>query len=62
MKLDPTKFLPLTTAEFQILICLAGGERHGYAIMQEVAETTQGKVRLVRARCTARLNDCWSRG
>jgi DNA-binding PadR family transcriptional regulator len=46
MNPDPTKFLPLTTAEFQILLCLAGGERHGYAIMQEVAAATQGKVRL----------------
>jgi hypothetical protein len=43
---DPTKYLPLTTAEFQILLSLAGGELHGYAIMQDVAAATQGKVRL----------------
>jgi DNA-binding PadR family transcriptional regulator len=43
---DLSKFLPLTTAEFQILLSLAGGERHGYAIMQDVAAATQGKVRL----------------
>jgi DNA-binding PadR family transcriptional regulator len=29
---------PLTPAVFHILIALADGERHGYGIMQEVAE------------------------
>lgn len=46
MNNDPTKFLPLTTAEFQILLSLAGGELHGYAIMQDIAAATQGKVNL----------------
>jgi len=31
---------------FHILISLADGERHGYAIMQEVAERTAGKLKL----------------
>lgn len=38
--------LPLTPATFQILMALVGGERHGYAIMTEVAERTEGAVRL----------------
>jgi len=42
----PDPFLPLTPAEFQILLALAGGERHGYAIMQDVSAATQGKLRL----------------
>ena len=29
---------PLTPAVFHILLALSGGERHGYAIMQEVSE------------------------
>ena len=33
---------PLTPAVFHILLALAGGERHGYGIMQEVAEATAG--------------------
>src|SRR5437867_11393028 len=38
--------LPLTPAVFHILLALADGERHGYAIMQEVASRTEGKMRL----------------
>src|SRR4051794_10210851 len=38
--------LPLTPAVFHILLSLAGGERHGYAIMAEVGEATDGKIRL----------------
>jgi len=37
---------PLTATAFRILLVLAGGERHGYAIMQEVASSTDGQVRL----------------
>jgi len=40
------KFLPLKTQWFHILLALAGGEQHGYGIMQEVLERTSGKVRL----------------
>ena len=36
----------LTPAAFHILLVLAGGENHGYAIMREVAENTGGKMRL----------------
>lgn len=38
--------LPLTPATFQILLALVDGERHGYAIMREVAEDSGGAVRL----------------
>ena len=43
---DPEHFLPLKTNWFHILLSLASGEQHGYAIMQEVSERTGGKVRL----------------
>lgn len=39
-------FLPLKTNWFHIMLSLAGGEQHGYAIMQEVSERTGGKIRL----------------
>jgi DNA-binding PadR family transcriptional regulator len=39
-------FLPLKTQWFHILLSLAGGEQHGYGIMQEVLERTMGKLRL----------------
>jgi DNA-binding PadR family transcriptional regulator len=42
----PESELPLTPATFEILVALADGERHGYAIMKEVAERTDGAVRL----------------
>ena len=45
-KSDPELFLPLTPAMFHILLALADRERHGYHIMQEVDERTEGKVRL----------------
>jgi DNA-binding PadR family transcriptional regulator len=37
---------PLTPARFHILLALAGGERHGYAIMREVEVLTGGAQRL----------------
>jgi len=39
-------FLPLKPHWFHILLSLAEGDQHGYAIMQEVLERTGGKVRL----------------
>src|SRR5579864_2859298 len=45
-KADPESFLPLKTQWFHIMLSLAGGEQHGYGIMQEVLDRTGGKVRL----------------
>ena len=36
----------LTAAEFQVLIALADGEKHGYAIGKEVASRTDGEVQI----------------
>lgn len=44
--LDPKELLPLTPAVFHVLLALAGGERHGYAIMQEVTASTQGRIKM----------------
>ena len=38
--------LPLTPAHFHILLSLADGEKHGYAIMRETDEISKGQVRL----------------
>jgi DNA-binding PadR family transcriptional regulator len=43
---DPKCFLPLKTQWFHVMLSLAGGEQHGYGIMQEVLNRTTGKVRL----------------
>jgi DNA-binding PadR family transcriptional regulator len=45
-QIDPEKLLPLTPAVFHVLLALAGGERHGYAIMQEVVESTEGRIKM----------------
>jgi len=42
----PEELLPLTPAEFQVLLALAGGERHGYALMQDVRAQTNEQIRL----------------
>lgn len=43
---EPWALLPLTPAVLHILLALAGDELHGYAIMQEVARLTDGRLRL----------------
>lgn len=43
---DPDSLLPLRTNWFHILAVLSESDQHGYAIMQEVNEQTQNKVRL----------------
>lgn len=46
MKRDPTDRLPLSPAMFHVLVALADGDTHGYAIMKEVEQLTSGAVRL----------------
>jgi DNA-binding PadR family transcriptional regulator len=46
MKEDLSAFLPLSPATLQILLSLAGGDLHGYGIMQEVLRRSGGKYRL----------------
>jgi DNA-binding PadR family transcriptional regulator len=43
---DSQRFIPLKTQWFHIMVSLAGGEQHGYGIMQDVLDRTAGKVRL----------------
>ena len=44
--MDTDRFLPLTPVVLEIALALAGGERHGYEIMQEVERRTDGQVAL----------------
>ena len=43
---ETDRLLPLPPAVLHILIALGEGEKHGYAIMQDVAERTDGRVRM----------------
>ncbi len=42
----PQDLLPLTPAVFNILLALADGEKHGYAIMSEVEANTRSEVKM----------------
>lgn len=43
---DPHSFLPLTPAMFHVLVSLADHDKHGWAILKEVAERSGDKVQL----------------
>jgi DNA-binding PadR family transcriptional regulator len=45
-KADVDALLPLPAATFHILMALVDQERHGYAIIQDVAERTDGELRM----------------
>jgi DNA-binding PadR family transcriptional regulator len=43
---DPRSFLPLKPLDLQLLLALAEEERHGYGLVQAIAEATDGVVTL----------------
>ena len=43
---DPERSLPLPSATLHILVALAPGEKHGYAIMRDVEALSDGAVRM----------------
>ena len=43
---DPDDLLPLKPVEVLILTMLAGGERHGYGVRQDILDHTGGAMRL----------------
>jgi DNA-binding PadR family transcriptional regulator len=46
MNVQPKDLLPLSPQVFHVLVALAASDQHGYAIMQDVAQRTGGKLRL----------------
>src|SRR5258705_1100499 len=44
--LSPESFLPLKPHWFHVLLSLSDQDQHGYGIMQDVLDRTDGKVRL----------------
>lgn len=55
-------YLPLTPATLHILLALAGGDRHGYAIMQEVARHSGNQYRLGPGTMYENLDKLLARG
>jgi DNA-binding PadR family transcriptional regulator len=43
---EPDSYLPLPRDTFHILVSLADRDRHGYSVMLDVAERTDGALRL----------------
>lgn len=39
-------YLPLSPAMFQVLMALADGDKHGYAVLKEILRRSGGEVRL----------------
>ena len=46
MREDIQRLLPLTPTVFHMLLALADGEKHGYAIMRAVEQETQGQMQI----------------
>lgn len=43
---ESNDFLPLPQAQFHVLVALTEGNRHGYAVMQAVEESSGGIVKM----------------
>jgi DNA-binding PadR family transcriptional regulator len=43
---DPSEFLPLPPATFHILLAVSDEDRHGYAVILDVAARTGGELKL----------------
>ena len=46
MARDPDALLPLKPVVFQVLLSLVDGERHGYAIVQDIAQRTSARLQM----------------
>lgn len=57
-----TELAPLKTTWFHILLALADGPQHGYAIRERVEERTGGAVRLWPATLYGSIRDLADRG
>ena len=53
---------PLTEPVFQILLSLADEDLHGYAIIQDIAERTEGEVRLTASTLYAAVKRLFDAG
>ncbi len=60
--MNPHELLPLQEPTFLILLCLRGGEKHGYAILKEVGELSGGRVKLSTGTLYGALNRLLDQG
>ncbi len=60
--MDHKPYQPLTPALFHVLLALADGEKHGYAVLKEVKRRTDGKVKLSAGTLYAIVKRCLADG
>ena len=58
----PEEALPLSEPVYQILLSLTDSPRHGYAIIQDIGERTEGEVELTASTLYAALKRLLERG
>jgi DNA-binding PadR family transcriptional regulator len=58
----PESFLPLPRDTFHILVSLADRDRHGYSVMQDVRDRTDGALRLSPSSLYASIRRLLERG
>jgi DNA-binding PadR family transcriptional regulator len=58
----PESFLPLHRDTFHILVSLADRDRHGYSVMQDVLERTEGQLRFSPSSLYASIRRLLERG
>jgi DNA-binding PadR family transcriptional regulator len=61
-RFNADEYLPLTSPMFQILLALADGDKHGYAILKEVQRRTEGRVRLSAGTLYGLIKRCVDEG
>ena len=62
MHIDPASYLPLTEPTFYILLSLAPGKKHGYAILRDVEGLSKGRVLLSTSTLYSALGRLLERG
>lgn len=61
-RIEPVEHLPLTVPVYQILLSVADESLHGYAIIKDVGERTEGEVRLTASTLYAAIKRLVSAG
>lgn len=59
---DPETLLPLKPVVFQVLLSLVDAERHGYAIVQDIAERSSARMRIEPGNLYRTLRDMLDEG
>ena len=60
--MEPQQLLPLKPVDLHVLMTLEKGERHGYGIVTDIAEQTEGRMKLVPGNLYAVIQRLESKG